>query len=432
MEQDAVLWWSSAREAMRTAIGAATGARIVGVCIGGQGPSISAVDRDGEPLANAIIWMDRRTEAERRAINDKLGIELSPYSNVPKAMWFRVNRPDVYARTHVFLQSWDYIAYRMTGVAVASSFAGATVFPRDAVAAASLDPAKFPPELVMGQAVGGVRPEVATDLGLEPGVVVAGGVNDSTATVLGAGLVKKGIALDQGGTSGGLSLAWDRPLREHGLTAWPAPTPGLFVCGGSFATSGRTLPWLMSVTGYAPDAFAAVEADASAVGPGADGVVFLPYLAGERTPIWDERASGVFFGLSASHTRAHLARAVFEAVAYQLRHVADVLGEGGARIDELRVTGGQAKIPLWHRIKADVLGVPVVVPSIAEGALLGEAMLAAEAAGRASDAATAAASFLRRSARFEPDPKTAPAYERAYRTYRALYPRLRDLMHGEP
>ena len=415
---------------MRGAIGAAR-ARVVGVCIGGQGPSIVPVDRAGEPLANAIIWMDRRTDAERRAINEKLGAELSPYSNVPKAMWHRLHRPDVYARTHVFLQSWDFIAYRMTGVAVASSFEGATVFPSDVIAAAGLDPAKFPRELVMGRPVGGVRTDVASDLGLEPGVVVAGGVNDSTATVLGAGLVKKGIALDQGGTSGGLSLAWDRPLRENGLTAWPAPTPGLFVCGGSFATAGRTLPWFMAATGYAPDAFAAVEADASTISAGADGVVFLPYLAGERAPIWDARASGVFFGLSDRHARPHLARAVFEAVAYQLRHVADLLGEGGARIEELRVMGGQAKIALWHRIKADVLGVPVVVPSVTEGALLGEAMLAAQAAGRASDPTTTAARFLRESARFEPDPKNAPAYERAYRTYRELYPRLRDLMRAD-
>jgi xylulokinase len=234
-----------------------------------------------------------------------------------------------------------------------------------------------------------------------------------------------------GGTSGGIALAWDRPLREKGLTAWPAPAPGLFIWGGSFATSGRALPWLMSVTGYAPDAYAEVESDASKIDPGADGVVFLPYLAGERTPIWDERASGVFFGLSDRHTRSHLARAVFEAVAYQLRHVADAMREAGATLDELRITGGQSKIRLWHRIKADVLGVPVVVPGVAEGALLGEAILAAEAAGRTSDAATAATHFLRESARFEPDPKSAAAYDRAYRTYRELYPRLSELMHGD-
>jgi len=431
VEQDAALWWSSARDAMRSAISATRGSRIVGLCIGGQGPSLVAVDRSGEPLANAIIWMDRRTEAERLAINEKLTTEISPYSNVPKAMWIRLHRPEVYSRTHVFLQSWDYIAYRLTGVAVASSFAGATVFPRDAVAAAGCDEAKFPKEIVMGQPVGGVRADAAAECGLEPGVVVAGGVNDATATVLGAGLVRKGLALDMGGTSGGLSLAWDRPLRENGLTAWPAPTPGLFVCGGSFATSGRALPWLMSVTGYAPDAYAEVEADAAKIEAGADGVVFLPYLAGERTPIWDERASGVFFGLSDRHTRSHLARAVFEAIAYQLRHVADTMRDAGATLDELRITGGQAKIRLLHRIKADVLGVPVVLPNVAEGALLGEAMLAAEAAGRASDAATAGFRFLRESARFDPDRKDAAAYDRAYRTYRELYPRLRDLMHGD-
>ena len=431
VEQDAALWWSSARDSMRAAIGAARGKRIVGVCIGGQGPSLVAIDRAGEPLANSIIWMDRRTEDERRAISDKLGGELSPYSNVPKAMWIRLHRPEVYERTHVFLQSWDYIAYRLTGVAVASSFAGATVFPRDAVAAAGCDESKFPKEIVMGQPVAGVRDDVAADLGLEPGVVVAGGVNDSTATVIGAGLVRKGLALDMGGTSGGIALAWDRPLREKGLTAWPAPAPGLFVCGGSFATSGRALPWLMSVTGYAPDAYAEVASDASKIDAGADGVVFLPYLAGERTPIWDERASGVFFGLSIRHTRAHLARAVFEAIAYQLRHVVDMMREAGATLDELRITGGQAKIGLLHRIKADVLGIPVVVPGVTEGALLGEAMLAAEAAGRTSDAASAAARFLRDSARFEPDPTNAAAYDRAYRTYRELYPRLSALMHAD-
>jgi xylulokinase len=431
VEQDAKLWWTCARDSMRQAVAAARGARVIGVCIGGQGPSLVAIDEGGEPLANSIIWMDRRTEPERREINEKLGAEVSFYSNIPKAMWIRVHRPDVYARTHVFLQSWDYIAHRLTGVAVASSFAGSTVFPRDAVAAAGCDDAKFPRELEMGKPVGGVRPDIAKDLGLEPGIVVAGGVNDSTATVLGAGLVRKGLALDMGGTSGGIALAWDRPLREKGLTAWPAPTPGLFVCGGSFATSGRTLPWLMTLTGYPPDAYAQVEADAAAIPPGADGVVFLPYLAGERTPLWDERASGVFFGLSIRHTRAHLARAVFEAVAYQLRHVVDTMRDAGATLDELRITGGQSKVRLWQRIKADVLGVPVVVPSVTEGALIGEAMLAAQAAGRAADGATAAAAFLRAAERFEPDASNAAAYDRAYRTYRELYPRLAPLMHSD-
>ena len=156
--------------------------------------------------------------------------------------------------------------------------------------------------------------------------------------------------------------------------------------------------------------------------------MFLPYLAGERTPIWDDDARGVFFGLTERHTRAHLARAVLEGVAFSLRHVADLLREQGGVIDELRVTGGQAKLALWSRIKADVLGVPVVIPRVVEGALMGEAMLAAAAAGRAPDPAAAAERFTKEAARFAPDAANAARYDAAYHVYRELYPRLRDLM----
>ena len=428
-EQDARAWWSAARDAMREAVAHAADARVVGACVGGQGPSLVAVDASGEPLANAIIWMDRRTEPQRRAMADRLGGEVSPYSNIPRAMWIREHRPEVYGRTRWFLQSWDYIVFRLTGMAVASSFAGATVFPREQVDAAGCDAAKFPGELLMGQAVGRVRPEVARELGLTSDVVVAGGVNDSTATVLGAGLVRKGLALDLGGTSGGIALAWDTPLGEHGLTAWPAPTPGLFVCGGPLAAAGRAQGWLMSVAGYASDEYARVEQDAAGVAPGCDGLVFLPYLVGERTPIWDDRARGVFFGLTERHTRAHLARATFEGVAFALRHIVDTLREDGGAVDELRVTGGQAKVRLWCRIKADVMRVPVSVPTVIEGAVLGEAVLAAAGAGRAPDVVTAASRFMHEAARFEPDAATAERYDGAYGVYRELYPRLRELMH---
>jgi len=430
VEQDAASWWSSTCDAIRAAVAASRGTTVVGACIGGQGPSLVAVDERGEPLAHALIWMDRRAEPQRQRMAARVGHDVSPYSAVPKAAWIREHRPEVYARTRWFLQSWDYVAYRLTGVAVASSFRGSTVFPPELIAAADLDPARFPREIVMGDPGGTTRLDVARDLGLPPDIPVAGGVNDSTATVLGAGVLRKGHALDLGGTSGGLALIWDTPLRDNGLTAWPAPAPGLFVCGGALAASGRSLPWLMSATGYGPGDFATVEKDAASVRPGADGLVFLPYLAGERTPIWDDRARGVLFGLTERHTRAHLARAVFEGVAFSLRHIADQLRTSGGAISELHVTGGQAKVMLWDRIKADVLGVPVTVPTVTEGALLGEALLAGAGAGRAADPLTPASSFMRVLARIEPDAAASPAYDAAYATYRELYPRLRDLMHG--
>jgi len=427
-EQDPREWWRASRDAMHEAVTHAKDTRVIAVCIGGQGPSLVPIDANGEPLANAIIWMDRRTENERRAMSDRLGSEVSTYSNIPRAMWLRINRPEVYARVRQFLQSWDFIAYRLTGAAVASSFVGATVFPPEHLAAAELDPARFPRELVMGEVGGVVTAEAARDLGIDAGIPVGGGVNDSTATVLGGGLVRKGLALDLGGTSGGIALAWDTRVGDNGLTAWPAPTPGLFVCGGPLASAGRALGWLMAATGYGPHDYAQIERDAAMVAPGSDGLVFVPYLAGERTPLWDDRARGMFFGLTERHTRAHLARAMFEGVAFSVRHIVDTLREGGAQVEELRVVGGQAKVKLWAKIKADVLGVPVVIPTITEGAVLGEAVLAAVAAKRFPDLKTGAAGFMKEAARFEPDPANADVYERQYRIYRELYPRLRDLM----
>jgi xylulokinase len=429
-EQDPREWWSASRVAMREAVAHAKGTRVIAVCIGGQGPSVVPIDERGEPLANAIIWMDRRTEDERRAMSQRLGSEVSAYSNIPRAMWLRIHRPELEARTRWFLQSWDFIAHRLTGTPVASSFVGATVFPPAHLAAAELDPRKFPPELVMGEVGGVVRPEAARDLGVDAGIPVGGGVNDSTATVLGGGLVRKGLALDLGGTSGGIALAWDTPIGDRGLTAWPAPTPGLFVCGGPLASAGRALGWLMAATGYGPNDYAEIERDAAAVAPGSDGLVFVPYLAGERTPLWDDRARGMFFGLRERHTRAHLARAMFEGVAFSVRHIVDTLRDGGAQIEEVRVVGGQAKVRLWARIKADVLATPVVIPTITEGSVLGEAVLAAVAAKRFPDLQTGAAGFMKEAARFAPDPANAAVYERQYRVYRELYPRLGDLMRA--
>src|SRR5262249_12554224 len=161
------------------------------------------------------------------------------------------------------------------------------------------------------------------------------------------------------------------------------------------------------------------------------GFSFVRCLWGVRAPLWDDKARGMFFGLTERHTRAHLARAMFEGVAFSLRHIVDVMRDGGARIEELRLVGGQARVRLSARIKADLLGVPVVVPTITEGSMLGEAVLAPVAARRFADLETGAAGFMKEEARFMPDVANRPVYERAYRTYRELYPRLRDLMHGE-
>ena len=428
-EQDPEQWWAASRDAIREAIAASVATRIVGLCVVGQGPSIVAVDDRGAAVTNALIWMDRRCEAERARLAARLGRDVSEYAATPKASWLRQERPEAYARTRWFLQAWDYIAFRLTGTAVSSSFRGGIVFPSELVAAGDLAAHRFPPQLAMGEVGGTLLPAVARELGLPvEALPVAGGVNDSTASVLGIGILRRGLALDLGGTSGGLGLAWDAPLAGPGITMWPLPKRGLYICGGPLAAAGTSLEWLLATFGYGAAGAEAAFAEAASVPPGAAGLVFLPYLAGERTPIWDDQARGVLFGLTGRHSRAHVARAVLEGVAFALRHIAESLRDAGGTIDELRVSGGQAKGALWNQIKADVLGTTVAVPSVTEGALSGAAILAAAGAGRMPDPIAAAERFVRIVERLEPRPTAGTVYAERYGTYRELYPRLRDLM----
>ncbi|HXG40958.1 MAG TPA: FGGY-family carbohydrate kinase, partial [Candidatus Limnocylindrales bacterium] len=169
-------------------------------------------------------------------------------------------------------------------------------------------------------------------------------------------------------------------------------------------------------------------AEAAAVPPGAEGLVFLPYLAGERSPIWDPSARGAFVGLTLGHRRGHLVRAVLEAAAFAIRHVAEPIVAAGIEVREMRVAGGPARSELWCRIKADATGFPVAVPEVFETALLGSAILAATGVGAYPDVAAAIERMVRVARRLEPDPAVRPTYDAAFGVYRALYPALKPLL----
>jgi sugar (pentulose or hexulose) kinase len=257
---------------------------------------------------------------------------------------------------------------------------------------------------------------------------------DSFASFLGAGLLEAGDAVDTGGTSGGLAVYWDRLVAVPGSWVAPAPLPDRWIVGGAMTATGKALDWLAdSVAGgtATPDS---LLAEAAGVAPGADGLVFLPYLAGERSPIWDPGARGAFVGLTLAHGRAHLARAVVEAAALALRHVAAPILAAGLRIDHLVVTGGTARDDTWNRIKADVLGVPVAVPAVRETAVVGAAILGATAVGWHADVRAAIGSMVRIDHRLDPDPALAARYSALYDAYVGLWPaiaptvrRLREL-----
>ena len=198
--------------------------------------------------------------------------------------------------------------------------------------------------------------------------------------------------------------------------------PGLKLFGGAMSATGLSLDWLAGVTGSREQ----LVEDASAVAPGSDGLVYLPYLQGERSPLWDANARGVFFGLSADHGRGHLARAVLEASGYAIRHVAEPILESGVVVSEMRACGGSAVSALWNQIKADVTGFEVAVPETVETAALGAGILGSIAAGHRAGLAEAMESMVRVAVRLEPRPEASRRYDDLYGVYRDLYPALKD------
>jgi xylulokinase len=287
----------------------------------------------------------------------------------------------------------------------------------------------FPPVVEAGQPIAGLTPSAAQETGLPVGLPVVAGVHDGIATFIGAGLVDAGRSADVNGTSGGLALCWNSVIEKPGIFSAAWIHPGEYIVGGAMATLGRCLDWVRdAVAGSCMSHEELIQA-AMNTPAGADGLVFLPYLAGERAPIWDPQARGVFFGLTLNHRREHLARAVLESVAFALRHVADELLQSGARIDEMRVCGRQAQSADWNQIKADVIGVPVAVPRVREAALVGAAVIAGVGAGRLPDITEGANQMVRIDEVLEPNPDHQQRYTELFAVYKRLYPDLRDAFH---
>lgn len=427
-EQSAEAWWQATIQAIRAAVQGVAPGRLAALCAGGQGPSVVLTDVTGRPVAPAVIWQDQRSQPQREALTRRLGRPVSPYAYLPKVLWMAQNWPEAWRQTRYALAAWDYLALRLTGRPVASEVIGSEPpFPADLVAASGLEADRFPPPIVGGTVIGPVTAAAAQATGLPVGLPVVAGVFDAMAGFIGAGLTVPGRAIDHGGTSGGFGLCWYERLSAEGCYPQPGPVPGTWIVGGPFAAAGRAIAWWQAIACETTDLDGLLD-EATSIPPGAEGCVFLPYLQGERTPIWDPNARGVFFGLTLRHQRPHLTRAIIEGVAFALRHTADQLRAAGGEVREVRAGGGQAQHPLWNQVKADVLGVPVVVPAVRDITPLGVAILAGVGVGLLPDLAQAAAAMSRPGRIFTPDPAAHAAYARPYALYRALYPRLKGLM----
>ncbi len=442
-EADAAAWWTNACAVTRALLAQVPGVEVCGVGVAGMLPALLLLDAAEQPLRRSIQQNDARTGAEidaMRAATDeaaflaRTGSPISQQSIGPRVRWLRAHESEMIARVAHICGSYDYVTYRLTGAlgiernwALESGLYDVQTadWADDLLALGAVERAWLPPPRWPTEIVGAVTPEAAAASGLPAGVPVCAGSADHIASALATGCVEEGDLLLKIGGSADILYTTARGEPHPQLFLDYHDVPGRFVINGCMASGGALLHWFVEqfcrdLPG--PDRFAMLDAEAAAVPPGCDGLTMLPYVLGEKTPIFDPAARGVLSGFTLTHTRAHVYRAILESFAFGFRHHLDVLREAGHLPRRALISDGGARSALWRQIVADVIGLPVTRCDHASGGALGAALVAGVAIG-AWDWEMARVVATPRGVA-EPDAATGAAYDRAYRAYRELYPAL--------
>jgi xylulokinase len=440
-EQDPEAWWDATREVVREVAARVGAARVAAIGLSGQMHSSVFLDRAGEVIRPALLWCDGRTTAQCAEITRLAGGEeklrewvsnpaLEGFT-LPKVLWLRAHEPDAYARVATVLLAKDFIRYRLTGaLATEPSDASGTLmfdvarlrWSDELLAAVGVSRALLPDVGGSSEVLGRLTKEAAERTGLTEGTPVVGGGADNACGAAGVGVVAPGEAVASWGTSGTVLAPTAKPLVDPGLRAhtFCHVVPNMWYLMGVVLSAGGAFSWYREH--LAGDSTSqALDAEAAGVPPGADGVTFLPYLQGERTPHRDASARGAFLGLSLAHTRAHLTRAVLEGVCFALRDSVSILQALGLSPSHLLLTGGGARSPFVRRLQSEVYGVPVQTVNREEGPAYGAALLGAVGVGAFPDLAAAAQATLSRSALEHPQPDAHREYEAPYARFKASY-----------
>lgn len=451
-EQNPDDWWRAAVSSIRQVLHSVDPRRVVAIGLTGQMHGLVLLDERGSILRPCIMWNDQRAGRQCQAITteiggprllDLVGNPMLPGFTAPKIVWVRENEPDVYARVARVLLPKDYLRYRLTGVFVTEM--------SDASGTALLDiqhrrwsseildaldiPSSWLPECfesVVPSAC--ISHDASEETGLPEGIPVVGGGGDQAAQAVGSGVISDGIVSVTLGTSGVVFAASRSYRRESSgrLHAFCHAVPNRWHAMGVMLSAAGSLRWFRDALAQPDlaeaqrktiDVYDLLTAQASTVTPGSEGLIYLPYLSGERTPYPDPDARGVFFGLTLRHQKAHLIRAVLEAVAYGLRDSLELTRTLGLETTQVRVSGGGARSPLWRQILADVFDTEIALVNVVEGAAYGAAVLASVGAGLHRTVDEACARMVQVVDRVEPG-ENAATYADYYPIYRALYPSL--------
>lgn len=444
VEQDPREWWTAICAGIREVLSGeeVSAERIKGIGVDGQSWSAIPVDRSGCVLHNTPIWMDTRARFICERVKEEIGADqifqvagndFQPSYVTPKLIWFREEKPEIFDKTYKFLQSNSYIVMKLTGVmsqdysqcyGIHFFHMGELRYEEQLAAKMGLSPELLPELYGCDEVVGTVTKEAAALTGLREGTPVVAGGLDAACGALGAGVYQVGETQEQGGQAGGMSICTDRALTHRSLITGTHVVPGLWLLQGGTAGGGGTLKWFRQELGKGLS-FDELTAEAEKVNPGSDGVVFLPYMAGERSPIWDPDAKGVFYGLSFDKTRGHMIRAVLEGVAFSLEHNLRTAAQTGAKVDVLNAMGGASNSLLWTQIKADVTGKTIQVPSSDTATTLGAAILAGVGCGVYNGYEEAVNRTIRITRRQEPNAANHEVYERMMELYLELYENLK-------
>ncbi len=454
-EQDPQDWWEAAKATIREVLRGVDPSDVKGLGISGQMHGLVLLDENGQALRRSIIWCDGRTQAECDEIHMRVGRErLIQIAANPaltgftacKALWVRNHEPEIWKKTRHMLLPKDYVRYRLTGLIKQeiSDASGTNLldvrrrcWSEEILEKLEIDPALLPELVESADAAGVITEEAAQATGLLPGTVVAGGGGDNMCAAVGTGVVVPGKAFTTIGTSG-VVYAHSPKLQiepEGRVHAFCSCIPGEYVNFACMLAAGMGLKWfrdqfcqaeVQSARELDEDAYGLLNRQAALSPIGANRLIYLPYLMGERSPLMDNDARGAFVGLNAMHTRRDLLRAVMEGVSYGLRQNLDTMRVMNVDPEEMLLCGGGAKSPFWRQMLADIFHLPVRTIEVSEGPALGAAILAGVAAGAYEDVPSACASLIAPGEPLDPVEESEDAYERVYQVFLRMYPALKD------
>jgi len=415
------------------------------------------LDASGEVVRPALIWCDQRTEKQSRELSAKFGrerlIQLTcnpPLTNftLTKLLWVRENEPQLWARVRCVMLPKDYVRFRLTGDrAIDQADASGTLlldvanraWSKEVLSATGIDESFLPKLYESPDVSGELNEEGAVATGLKAGTPVVAGAGDQAAGAVGMGIVRAGVVSATIGTSGVVFAATDRPaLDPRGrLHTFCHAIPGRWHVMGVTQAAGLSLRWFRDTFGVAKNLAAAADRDpyeflseeAATAPAGAEGLLWAPYLMGERTPHLDPNARGALAGITPSHHRGHIVRAILEGVAFSLKDSFSIFEEMKVPVKQIRLGGGGARSPLWRQIQADVYAHEVEIVEAEEGAAYGAAILAAVGARHFASVDEACDVVIRVAKRVAPNPSSSTLLQKTYASFRSLYPALRSIQN---